>query len=252
MLIRQGDKRDERIDRWLASVLAGVAGGLNAAVFHAVGFFAANMTGNVSALSSLLAYARWWQGLGYLSVVVAFVGGAMTSTFAIDAGLRHGIETIYARVVFAEALLLALLWLGEIALARPAVGIPLLILGLSFIMGLQNAIVTHISDARIRTTHVSGMATDIGIELAKLATRRRKQAKRGEAEKLANKLRLHIQTIGFFLAGGIAGVLLYRMIGIGTLLVASVPLLMVSVPSVRRARVVPPPAPAPPVDRHQR
>ena len=30
---------------------------------------------------------------------------------------------------------------------------------------LQNAVVTHISDARVRTTHVSGMATDIGIEL---------------------------------------------------------------------------------------
>jgi uncharacterized membrane protein YoaK (UPF0700 family) len=33
-----------------------------------------------------------------------------------------------------------------------------------FLMGLQNAVVTRISNARVRTTHVSGTATDIGIE----------------------------------------------------------------------------------------
>ncbi|WBO20681.1 YoaK family protein [Sphingomonas abietis] len=236
MLIRQGDKRNERIDRWLASVLASVAGGLNAAVFHAVGFFSANMTGNVSALSSLLAYGRWLQGLGYLSIVMTFVGGAMASTLVIDAGLRRGMRPIYARVVIAEALLLALLWLTEVALPRLVSGVPLLILGLSFLMGLQNAVVTHISNARIRTTHVSGMATDVGIELAKLVHQRRQRDKAGENEELVTKLRLHLQTIGFFLAGGIVGVLLYRLIGIGTLLIASLPLLLISVPPVWGAR----------------
>jgi uncharacterized membrane protein YoaK (UPF0700 family) len=39
---------------------------------------------------------------------------------------------------------------------------------LCFIMGLQNATVTKISGARIRTTHVTGMITDVGIELGKL------------------------------------------------------------------------------------
>ena len=39
---------------------------------------------------------------------------------------------------------------------------------LCFIMGLQNATVTKISGARIRTTHVTGMVTDVGIELGKL------------------------------------------------------------------------------------
>jgi len=34
-------------------------------------------------------------------------------------------------------------------------------------MGLQNAIITKISNAEIRTTHVTGMITDIGIELGR-------------------------------------------------------------------------------------
>jgi uncharacterized membrane protein YoaK (UPF0700 family) len=43
----------------------------------------------------------------------------------------------------------------------------ILILGLSFLMGIQNAVVPRISDARVRTTHVSGMSTDIGIEFCR-------------------------------------------------------------------------------------
>jgi uncharacterized membrane protein YoaK (UPF0700 family) len=39
---------------------------------------------------------------------------------------------------------------------------------LCFIMGLQNATVTKISGARIRTTHVTGIVTNMGIELGKL------------------------------------------------------------------------------------
>jgi uncharacterized membrane protein YoaK (UPF0700 family) len=167
MLIRQGDARDSRLDRKLAFALAAVAGGLNAAAFHEVGFFSANMTGNVSALSSLLAMGQWARGLGYLTVVSAFIAGAMVSTLTISAGLRRGVVTIYARVILVESGLLALLGLARTALDRAA-GVPLLILGLAFLMGLQNAIVTHISNARVRTTHVSGMSTDIGIGLARM------------------------------------------------------------------------------------
>ncbi|MFX4396989.1 YoaK family protein, partial [Acinetobacter baumannii] len=49
--------------------------------------------------------------------------------------------------------------------AFAVVAVPLL----CFIMGLQNAIITKVSQARIRTTHVTGITTDIGIELGKLA-----------------------------------------------------------------------------------
>ncbi|WP_200847882.1 DUF1275 family protein [Rhizobium sp. 18055] len=58
MLIRQGADRDELADR-LATSLAAVAGALNAAAFYAVGFFSANMTGNVSLLSDHVAIGDW-------------------------------------------------------------------------------------------------------------------------------------------------------------------------------------------------
>jgi uncharacterized membrane protein YoaK (UPF0700 family) len=164
MLIRRGGERDDSLDRKLAFALAAMAGGLNAAAFHEVGFFSANMTGNVSTLSSLLAMGQWAYGLGYFTIVLAFIAGAMVSTLLIGAGLRRGVITIYAHVILAQGVWLALLGIGRVTLDT-AVGVPLLILGPAFLMGLQNAIVTHISEARVRTTHVSGTSTDIGIDL---------------------------------------------------------------------------------------
>ena len=210
-------------------MLASVAGALNAAVFHAVGFFAANMTGNVSTLSSLIALGGWRHGLGYAAVVLTFIGGAAVSTLVIDAGLRRRIDTVYAMVVFVEAVLLTALGVIELDVAAPS-GIPLMILGLSFLMGLQNAIVTHISDARVRTTHVSGMSTDIGIGLARLIAIAGGSASPETRPAVLAKLRLHMQTVGCFLLGGIAGVLLYRAVGNVTLILVAIPLLLVSIP----------------------
>lgn len=234
MLIRQGDARDSRLDRKLAFALAAVAGGLNAAAFHEVGFFSANMTGNVSALSSLLAMGQWALGLGYLAIVVAFIIGAMISTLAISTGLRRGIVTIYAWVILAEAVALVLLGLARIALDRAA-GVPVLIVGLAFLMGLQNAIVTHISNARVRTTHVSGMSTDIGIGLARMIDILRGKADPADRDATATRLRLHAGTVLSFLLGGVVGVLTWRLVGDISFAVAGLLLAMVAIVSIRSA-----------------
>lgn len=234
MLIRQGDDRDNSLDRRLAFALAAVAGGLNAAAFHEVGFFSANMTGNVSALSSLLAMGQWAHGLGYLAIVLAFIAGAMISTLAIGAGLRRGMITIYARVILAEAASLAALGCARTALDRAA-GVPMLIIGLAFLMGLQNAIVTHISNARVRTTHVSGMSTDIGIGLARLIDIVRGREDRAEREATMIKLRLHIGTVLSFLGGGVGGVLAWRWVGDLSFAIAGLLLAIVAAISIKGA-----------------
>lgn len=234
MLIARGDARDSRLDRNLAFALAAVAGGLNAAAFHEVGFFSANMTGNVSALSSLLAMGQWRHGLGYLTIVLSFVIGAMVSTLAISSGLRRGVGTIYARVILVEAALLAALGLARIALDRPA-GVPMLIVGLAFLMGQQNATVTHISNARVRTTHVSGMATDIGIGLARMLNILRGKVDPAEHGEIMTRLRLHTGTVLSFLLGGIAGVLAWRIVGDLCFVIAGLVLAAVAATSIRRA-----------------
>ena len=237
MLITQGTARSNETDRRLACTLAAIAGAVNTAAFHAVGFFSANMTGNVSALSDQLALGEWVIGVFYLTVVLAFIGGAAVSGLLINAGRRRQIHGIYAFSILAEAILMALLGCAELWLPIDHRG-QVLILGLSFLMGVQNAVVTRISNARVRTTHVSGMATDIGIEMSILIDIARGLEPEMDAAPYRSKLRLHAQTMLSFLAGGVVGVLIYRAAS-GLLLFAAAGLLLaIALRGLQRARRV--------------
>ena len=142
--------------------------------------------------------------------------------------------SIYAHVILIEAALLAALGLARMALDR-SVGVPMLIVGLAFLMGQQNAIVTHISNARVRTTHVSGMATDIGIGLARLLDILRGKADPAEHGEIMTRLTLHTGTVLSFLLGGIAGVLAWRIVGDLCFVIAGLVLAAVAASSMQRA-----------------
>lgn len=235
MLISQGAARNERINLNLACSLALIAGALNAAAFYAVGFFSANMTGNVSSLSDHLATRQWGLGLFFLSIVVVFILGSSVSTLLINAGRRRGIAGIYAYSILVEAILLGILGIADIWLLTTWQA-STLTLGLAFLMGLQNATVTRISDARVRTTHVSGMATDIGIELGIAFDILRGKEPDSHAADNRARLKLHAWTIAAFLTGGVVGVIVYRSIGSYLLLACATLLFMIAVGGLRPRR----------------
>lgn len=165
MLIREGQERTIIIDMKLAAMLSLVAGAVNSSGFHALSFFSANMTGNASMLSEHLAAGDIIAAGSFLLIIVSFIVGAYASALLIEFGRRRAIKGIYARVIGTEAV--ALIILGAAAwTAGTSAAAPALLPGLSFLMGLQNAATTRISNSRVRTTHISGVATDIGIGLA--------------------------------------------------------------------------------------
>jgi uncharacterized membrane protein YoaK (UPF0700 family) len=229
MLTRLGEARDNNADRHLAWSLAAIAGALNAAGFYADDLYSSNMTGNVSALANHLAVADLAVASPYFALVATFISGAAVSALLINAGRRRKIAGIFAFSILAEALLLALLACADFWLtggARTA----LLAYGLSFLMGLQNAVVTRISNARVRTTHVTGMVTDIGIELGNLIDLKLSR-RRGDIETHdynAEKLRLHGYTVLSFLGGGVVGVVAYRNISTFFLFGAALLLLLLA------------------------
>lgn len=234
MLISQGGARNERINLNLACSLAAIGGALNAAAFYAVGFFSANMTGNVSVLSDHIATSQWLPAVFYVAIVVIFILGAALSSIMINAGRRRGIQGIYAYSILAEALLLLPLAAADLWMQETVWRVPILVLGLAFLMGLQNATVTRISDARVRTTHVSGMATDIGIELGIAFDILRGKDGGAHASDNRSKLRLHLFTIAAFLMGGIIGVLLYQAIAGYLLVIASAILMGIAINGLHR------------------
>jgi uncharacterized membrane protein YoaK (UPF0700 family) len=111
--------------------------------------------------------------------------------------------------------------------------VSLTVMLLCFIMGLQNAIITKISNSRIRTTHVTGLVTDLGIELGKLFYWNIEKEHPPENMVLGNriKLRLLASLLLMFFIGGLAGAFGFNHIGfISTIPLAFILLILAIVP----------------------
>ena len=105
---------------------------------------------------------------------------------------------------------------------------------LLFAMGLQNALVTSLSNAVVRTTHLTGLFTDLGIELSQVFF----YTKPEQQQKLWASIRLRLTIICCFFLGGIAGGLGYTIAGNYILLLAVATLLVALIYDSVKVRVV--------------
>lgn len=224
-----GPERTDTANRHLAYFLALLAGILNSVGFAAVAQYTSHMTGVVSHLADDLVL-HGLRAIGISATALAcFVAGAATCALMFNWARRRGLAGRYAIVLAFEALLVMVFGiLADVVRAPVVVNVAVL----CFTMGLQNAVITKISGARIRTTHVTGMVTDIGIELGKLMYPRRA----GDADPVradTGKLRMHATTVGSFFVGGVLGASGYLAIGYRTLVPGALVTLMLCVPPLR-------------------
>ncbi len=209
------EQRSHRGDRHLGFALAFVAGAANAGAFLAVQLYTSHMTGLVSSMADHIALGEAALALSALGAVLSFLLGAMTSAFMINAARDRHLRSRYALPLLLEAaLLLAFGLLGARLALVPGLFVPATVMLLCFTMGLQNAVVTKISGAAVRTTHLTGVITDLGIELGRLVYRH--SALPGDApHPPANRARLSLLGLlcVFFLAGGVLGALGFKHMG---------------------------------------
>lgn len=113
------------------------------------------------------------------------------------------------------ALLLLFGLLGSHLALWEAFFMPVTVILLCFIMGLQNAMITKLSGAEIRTTHMTGIVTDLGIELGKLFYWNRSKVDADVYAVIANreKLRIHGTMLASFFVGGLTGAIGFKHVG---------------------------------------
>ncbi len=187
-----------KLPRWVwtgAWGLAFVGGFVN--VVGLLGFehqTVTHLTGTTSMLAAALASLDLGAALHFAVLIGAFVAGTVVSGFLIrDSTLQLGRR--YGVALLLES---ALLCLAVPLLKRNHVS------GLycaACACGLQNAMVSTYSGAVIRTTHISGMFTDLGIFLG--------HTLRGLPVD-SRRLRLCLLVISGFLVGGIGGAVAFR------------------------------------------
>lgn len=198
-------ERNAQRDRALGGVLAFVAGATNAGGFLIVGQYTSHMTGIVSGLADDLVLKRYEAAVAASCAVIAFLLGAMTTAIAVNWGRRHALRSRFAVPLLIEAaLLVGIAFLGGMLTNHAELVMPATVLALCYMMGLQNAVITKVSGAVIRTTHVTGLLTDIGIELGRSLYIN--HGDRGEPVRAnRERLRVHLVLLSSFLVGGIFG-----------------------------------------------
>ncbi|MBB4132005.1 YoaK family protein [Xanthomonas sp. 3075] len=186
------------LPRWIwigAAVLSGVAGMVNVVGYlssdHQV---VSHLTGTTSLLGVALVQGTAAEAGFLWGILIAFCAGATLSGAiiqdeALRLGQRYGIALLIEALLLLAAIpLLKLHHAGGVLVAAGA-------------CGLQNAMATTLSGAVVRTTHLSGMFTDLGIGLGHLLRGRPLQIRR---------LALSGLIISGFLVGSIVGSLLFQ------------------------------------------
>jgi len=193
---------------WIGGgVLAFIAGIINAAGY--MGFrhqSISNLTGSTSLLGISVATANGGEALHWVLSIAAFVAGATLSGMIVQQstlklGRRYG-----AALVLESLLLFAAVPLLD---AQQSAGLYLA----SMACGLQNGMASTYSGLVFRTTHVSGIFTDLGIYFG--------QRLRGlTVDSL--RIRVCLLVASCFLAGGIVGAWLFKVMQERTLLIPAV------------------------------
>ena len=198
----------------LASLLSFVAGIVNVTGFFAVQKLTTNVTGHFAFFADEVIKKNYSAALIYLLYIASFFLGSFISSLLIEIMLRKNPRFMILIPVSIELTILtsiALLAKNEV-LEHPNLIACCLLLS----MGLQNSLVTSISNSVVRTTHLTGLFTDLGIELSQIFFYNEEE----QQERLKSSIKLRLAIISFFFLGCFVGGYTYLLKGIASLFLA--------------------------------
>jgi uncharacterized membrane protein YoaK (UPF0700 family) len=219
MFSHKGKTRNIKHNLQIASLLSFVAGIVNVVGFLSVQQLTTNVTGHFAFLIEEVFNLDLSTAFVYFLYIFFFFAGSFVSSFIIEIVSRRNEHNIYLIPAALEIIILG--GLAVIGKSLIAANPHLLVFALLFAMGLQNSFVTTISNATVRTTHLTGLFTDLGIELSRLFFYKKPE----ERNKLHSLIKLRFTIIACFFAGGIAGGFLYNKLNIHALFIAALLLL---------------------------
>lgn len=215
MFRHQGKTRTLSHNLRIASLLSFVAGIVNVTGFLAVQRLTTNVTGHFAFFVDEVFKLNFWQGFVYFLYIFFFFLGSFVSNFLIEIISRKDDRYIYVVPASIECLILSVIgFFGQNLILKNQ---NIIAFSLLFAMGLQNSLVTTISSSSVRTTHLTGLFTDLGIELSQLFFYKEKEQK----SKLISSIKLRLTIISFFFIGGIIGGILYSKVRLHSLIFAA-------------------------------
>ncbi len=198
----------------LASILSGVAGIVNITSVLELHTLTTNVTGHFAFFSEELVLKDYKMAFAYLFYILFFLLGAFISSLIMEWVSKYTSQAPYMIPIAIEIIILSAVAFSGFLLTKDFQYAILLSSALLFAMGLQNALVTRVSQSVVRTTHLTGLFTDLGIDISRIFFFR----DRSDRIKLNKSIYLKLAIIFCFFAGGIVGGFAFPYLELKTLL----------------------------------
>jgi len=218
MFRHKGKTRTFKHNLRLAALLSFIAGLVNITGVLFLNVLTTNVTGHFAFFAEEVVLKRYNLAFLFLVYIFSFLLGSFIASLLTEFFVRRNHPSAHKYSMFLEIIILLIIGIAgnyflQYGLPRAVIACLML-----FSMGVQNSLVTQISNSTVRTTHLTGLFTDLGIELAHLIFYKREEPHK----KLRKSIDLRIAIIAFFFIGCVAGGFLYSFFYLTTLLLASI------------------------------
>ena len=216
MFRHKGSRRTFLHNLRLASNLSFIAGIVNIAGVLSVATLTTNVTGHFAFFAEEISLKNYSKAITFLLFILSFLVGAFTCNTLIEITSLKKPRIAHAFPMIIEVIILLIIGFGFIKHQEFIAHL------LLFSMGIQNALVTQISQSIVRTTHLTGLFTDLGIEISQLFFYR----KPVEKSRLRRSIFLRLSIILSFFLGGVLGGIFYEKYELKILLFAALSLII--------------------------
>lgn len=227
------------VSLWLLSSFK--AGFLNSTGFLLTGEFVSHITGFGTRVGITMGHDSFLFGFELLMIPAFFIFGGFISALILETH-REKYPPYYRVQIIITILLAAIVFTGEKhwivfseSFGKDESYTPieyLVTAGLCFVCGMKNALVSWTTYGKLKVTHLTGMATDIGINLIR-TLKLKERGLRFSEPSIVNFIRMGIML--FFSTGAFVAALLYPQLGIRSLYIILALSVLMSVISVYQA-----------------
>lgn len=215
MFSHLGKARTPQHNLGIASILSFVAGLVNVVGFLSVQRLTTNVTGHFAFFVDEVFKLNFENAYHIALFVFYFFFGAFAANFMVETYSRIRESYTYILPIIVEASILAVTaFAGSFLIEYHP---DFIAYSLLFAMGMQNSLVTSISKSIVRTTHLTGLFTDMGIEFSQLFFYKDQFHQR----RLLKSIKLRLTIIFMFFFGGVSGGIFFDHFGIKSLIIGS-------------------------------
>jgi uncharacterized membrane protein YoaK (UPF0700 family) len=217
MFRHQGKNRTFINNLRLATLLSFVAGIVNITGLLALKTLTTNVTGHFAYFAEEIMKQDYTSALTFLIFTLFFLLGAFVSNFLVEIISKKNPEWSHIIPISLEIFILVGIGFWGSQSDLDSIEGKWIAFSMLFAMGIQNSLVTKISKSTVRTTHLTGLFTDLGIELSQLFFYKKPE----EIKSLKTNIFLKFTIIIFFFLGCFLGGFLYFEFEIKTLFVGA-------------------------------